>query len=81
MLPDQLMTDSRFDELLMTVQELARSMGDMLQSVMPSRASVEFGVGFVVRSGRLTSVLVDNKEEAALTIRLDWTRNEPAVPR
>ncbi len=68
-------------EALSSVTELASLIRSHLQPVMPTKATVEFGVSFSIKAGKLVSLMVDGKGDASLKVTLEWeARGEPAVP-
>lgn len=63
-----------FDEALDNLGRLAVALREKLDIVMPTKATVEFSVGFTMQAGKLTTLVVDGKGEASLTIALEWER-------
>jgi len=61
-----------------SVGEAAAVVYDKLESLTPSKATVEFGISFTVQAGKLTALLFDGKADASLTISLEWER-QPAT--
>ncbi len=59
-------------EALEGVGQLASLVRASLEPLMPTKASVEFGVSFSVKAGKLTSLLVDGQGDASLTVALEW---------
>jgi len=62
-LPDTL----HLQEALAEIGEVASLVREKLEPVMPSKATVEFGVSFSATSGKLTSLIFEGKGEASLT--------------
>jgi hypothetical protein len=60
------------DDALAQIGVLATLVRESLEPVKPTRATVQFGVGFSITGGRLTSLIVDGKGEASLLISLEW---------
>lgn len=63
-------------DALDAVGEAAGLVYDKLEHLTPSKATVEFGVSFGVKGGKLTALLFDGKADASLTITLEWDRAE-----
>ncbi|MET7803149.1 CU044_2847 family protein [Micromonospora chersina] len=67
-----------FDGVRDTVEAIAGQLGQVWERVMPSEASVEFGLALTAKAGKLTGLLVDANGEASLTVTLTWKRPETA---
>lgn len=65
-------------DALKSVAEIASLVRSQLDSAMPTKASVEFGLGFGIRAGKLASMLVDGKGEASLKVILEWEADRDA---
>jgi hypothetical protein len=69
-LPDKL----HLEEALAQIAEVASLVRAKLDPVMPSKATIEFGVSFSAASGKLTSLIFEGKGETSLTVTLEWER-------
>jgi hypothetical protein len=56
-----------------TLSELGATIVDKLKAARPTKATVEFRLGFVLESGRLTSMIVSGRGDASLTVTLEWS--------
>ncbi|HYB89251.1 MAG TPA: CU044_2847 family protein [Streptosporangiaceae bacterium] len=56
-----------------TLTELSAMTVDKLKAARPTKATVEFRLGFAVESGRLTSMMVSGRGDASLTVTLEWS--------
>ncbi len=61
---------------LADVAKIASKVTGALEAVAPSKIGVEFGVGFEVEAGKLTSWVVDSKGSCTLTVKLEWDRTK-----
>jgi hypothetical protein len=61
-----------FEEIGATIEEIGKVIFSTLQQIKPHRGSVEFGVKIAVKSGKLTTLLVEGSGEATLNVRLEW---------
>jgi len=55
-----------------TISELGAITVDKLKAANPTKATVEFRLGFALESGRLTSMIVGARGDASLTVTLEW---------
>lgn len=60
------------NDALAQIGTLATLVRDSLDVVKPTKATVQFGVGFSITGGKLTSLIVDGKGDASLLISLEW---------
>ena len=58
-----------------TLSELGAITVDKLKAAKPTKATVEFRLGFTLESGRLTSMIVGGKGDASLTVTLEWSES------
>jgi hypothetical protein len=56
-----------------TVGEIGSLVVDKIKAAKPSKATVEFRLGFVLESGKLTALWVGGKGEASLMVTLEWS--------
>jgi hypothetical protein len=68
--------DLSIDGALDTVRELGSLIVDKLKAAGPTRTTVELSVGFAVEAGRLTSLIVSGRGDAALTVTLEWSGSQ-----
>lgn len=66
------------EEALTTIGDVAALVRDKLDTVVPTKATVEFGVSFAVQGGKLTALVFDGKADASLTVTLEWDRTHQA---
>jgi len=71
--------DLNLDEALDTVAEIGSVVAGKLRAVKPTRATVEFKLGFAVEAGKLTALWVGGKGEASLTVTLEWSEHPAAA--
>jgi hypothetical protein len=55
------------------ISELGAITVEKLKAAKPTKATVEFRLGFALESGRLTSMIVGGRGEASLTVTLEWS--------
>jgi hypothetical protein len=55
------------------VEAIADSLVKTFNKVKPQKASVEFGIKVGIKSGKLTTLLVEGSGEANLKINLEWS--------
>lgn len=60
-------------DALESVGEIGEMVWRQVGKAMPSKATVELKLGFVVESGKLIALWVGGKGEAALTVTLEWS--------
>jgi hypothetical protein len=65
--------DLSIDGALDTVRELGSLIVDKLKAAGPTRTTVELSVGFAIEAGKLTSLLVSGRGDAAITVTLEWS--------
>lgn len=63
------------EEAMAQIGEVASLVRDKLEPVMPTKATVEFGVSFSASSGKLTSLIFEGKGQASLTVTLEWEQS------
>ncbi|OKS86731.1 hypothetical protein RG47T_2188 [Mucilaginibacter polytrichastri] len=67
-----------FQQVKQQIQLLSSSLLEMLKSVSPTKASLEFGIELSVESGKLTSLIVKGSGKGNIKITLEWEK-EPNV--
>jgi hypothetical protein len=58
-----------------TIGELGAMTVDKLKAAKPTRATVEFRLGFALEAGRLTSMIVGGRGDASFTVTLEWSES------
>ena len=66
------------EEALATIREAAALLRDKLEEIAPTKATVEFGVSFEAKAGKLVALLFEGKGTASLTVSLEWERRDGA---
>jgi hypothetical protein len=61
-----------------TLEGVAQAIRSGLEKAAPSKTTVELGLELVVKSGQLTSLLVNGQGDATLKVTLEWSR-EPSA--
>ena len=64
-----------FGDAIDTVGEIGGLLFDKLNAVRPTRATVELTLGFTVEAGKLTTLIVSGKADAALTLTMEWAEH------
>ena len=67
--------DLKLETALDTVGEIGSVVVEKLKAAKPTKATVELRLGFAVEAGKLTSLWVGGKGEAALTVTLEWSEH------
>jgi hypothetical protein len=62
-----------FGGALDTVRELGSLIVEKLEAAKPTRTMVELRIGFAVEAGKLTSLIVNGRGDASLTVTLEWS--------
>lgn len=62
------------EEALATIGEAAALLRQKLEQIGPTKATVEFGVSFEGKGGKLVALLFEGKGQASLTVTLEWER-------
>jgi hypothetical protein len=69
-----------FEGVRATLDALTRSLRCALDDAEPTRARVELGVELVIKSGKLTGLVVEGEGKGSLRVTLEWERKgEPAA--
>lgn len=61
-----------FKEVERTLEGLSEAVKSSLAKAAPERVTVELGLEFAVKSGRLTGLLVEGQGSASLKVTLEW---------
>lgn len=61
-----------FEGVRKTVEAIATSMASAWAAAKPDEASVSLGLELVVKSGKLTGILVDGSGTTSLNLTLTW---------
>ena len=59
---------------LSTISEAAELLRHKLEGIAPTKATVEFGVSFEAKGGKLVALLFEGRGSASLTVSLEWER-------
>ena len=62
--------DSIFDELTAVSQKISR----VIDEVSPDKVSVEFGVGIALKSGKLSSIILNGEGNANIKVKMTWEK-------
>jgi Trypsin-co-occurring domain 1 len=65
-----------FDGVRDTIKAVCGQLAEAWEQVKPDEATVEFGLRLVVKTGKLTGLLVDGGGEASLKVTLTWRSDE-----
>jgi hypothetical protein len=65
------------DQVSGTLEGIAQAVRSGLEKAKPSKTTVELGLQLTVKSGKLTSLLVEGQADASLKVTLEWT-NAPS---
>jgi hypothetical protein len=60
------------DGLTATLDGVAHAVRSGVEKALPSKTTVELGISLAVKSGVLTTLIVDGKAQASLTVTLEW---------
>lgn len=63
-----------FNGLGNAIGSIAKDIGDVLEDIGPTKATVEFGLEATVESGGLTALLVNGSGSATIKVTLEWDR-------
>jgi len=72
------------DELGNQISKLSKKLFQHLKDAGPQKVVAQFGLSVAVKSGKLTTILVDGQADASITVTLEWNftsrseRNENA---
>ena len=61
-----------FTDVAATLEGVAQAIGDAVERVKPAKVSVELGIELVVKSGKLTGLIVEGEGSGSLTVTLEW---------
>ena len=70
--------DLDLDKALDVVGEIGSVVVEKLKAAKPTRAAVEFKLGFALEAGKLTALWVGGKGETSLTVTLEWSERHVA---
>jgi Trypsin-co-occurring domain 1 len=56
-----------------TVRELGSLVADKLKAAKANRVAVELNIAFAAEGGKLTSLIVNGRGAASLTVTLEWS--------
>src|SRR5579862_7063446 len=68
--------DFELDKALEVIGEIGSAVIRKLKDARPTKATVELRMGFSVESGKLTALWVGGHAESAMTITLEWSRDQ-----
>ena len=66
-------TPAKLSQAVATIRSVAGEMVEAVEGLSVSRATIEFGVSFTVRSGQLVAAFVDAGQECSFAVTLEWT--------
>lgn len=61
-----------FGNVKKQIQRLSTEILESVKSIKPQKASIEFGIGFTLKSGELTSLIVSGEGNSSIKITLEW---------
>ncbi|SRR5579875_417954 len=65
-----------FDEVTHVLEGIAQSIATTMKKVKPRKATVEFGLEIALKSGQLTTLLVEGSGTSNLKVTLEWGETE-----
>lgn len=71
---------AKFDGVIGAIEGISLGVRLALESVKPTKASVEIGLEIGLEAGQLTALLVKGTGKANLKITLQWEFGSPAKP-
>lgn len=60
------------EELRSTIHAVSESLRQALEQLAPNEVSIEFGLEFVLKTGKLTSVLAEASGAASVKVAVTW---------
>ena len=60
------------DQVSGTLEGIAQAVRSGLEKAKPDKTTVELGIQLAVKSGKLTSLLVEGHADASLKVTLEW---------
>jgi hypothetical protein len=60
------------DEITPTLEGIATTLRASVEKVRPSKVTVAFGIELVVKSGKLSGLLVEGQGGGSLTVTIEW---------
>jgi hypothetical protein len=64
--------DFDFEDVSKTLAGIAQAVRKGLEKATPSKTTVELGIDLAVKSGKLTSLVVEGDAAASLKVTLEW---------
>jgi len=68
--------EDKWQEVTNAVEGIAQWVGETLQKVHPTKASVEFGIEIGIEPGKVTALWVKGSAKANLKITLEWSEKK-----
>ncbi len=70
-----------FDDVAATLTGVTKALRGAIDKVAPSKVTVELGIELVLKSGKLTGLIVEGQGTASLNITLEWSPEEAGGKR
>lgn len=61
-----------FEQVTDTIEAVTQALATSINKVKPDKATVEIGFDITVKSGKLTTLIVDGSSKANLKLTLQW---------
>ena len=61
-----------FQQVTDTIEAVTQAIATSINNVQPDRATVEIGFDITVKSGKLTTLIVESSSKANLKLTLQW---------
>lgn len=68
-----------FERVASLLTNVAQMLGNTLEKVSPTKASVELGVEFGLKEGQLVALIARGSGKANLKINLEWDRSKAST--
>jgi hypothetical protein len=65
----------KIDDLKESIREISNVILDSMSTVAANKVTVEFGIEIGVKSGQLTSILVEGEGKGSIKVILEWDKS------
>lgn len=69
------------DDVSRSLEGIALAIRSGIAGAKPSKVSVVFGVDLTIKSGKLTSLIVDGESKGSIEVTLEWAGDDRGVER
>ena len=63
-----------FDEVVRSITQIAKKLNKVMDEAQLSETEIEFGLSLAMKSGKISSFIMEGNGEASLKVKMKWKK-------